>query len=488
MDMDAATRRLLDLFEAVSRIPRCSGNEGAISRWLEAWAEARRYPARRDPAGNLVIAVPATPGAESAPTVILQGHMDMVCEKTPQSAHDFNRDPIRIIADGDWLRADDTTLGADNGVALALALAAAEDPAVVHPPLELLFTVEEETGLIGAQKISPGWLTGRLLINLDSEAEGVFTIGCAGGRDLTIRREIRWSPCPDDFEWRRLSIGGLRGGHSGIDIHRHRANATRLLARTLNGQLDSAELRLADITGGTRHNAIPRDAAAWVGGAPERLRALGQRVEERRERFRSEFPSETGLSMSLVSTAPAESARNAMAPAEAVAVVQLLLALPHGVAEMSPDFADLVQTSNNLGVTRILDGSLSVLTSQRSLIRSGLDAMTEQVCAAAALAGARTSVESEYPPWPPDLDSPLLQHCREVYRGLTGKHPDVRAIHAGLECAVIGNFYPGMDMISIGPTTENAHSPSERLHLPSLMKLWVFLKALLCSLQPQPGG
>jgi dipeptidase D len=484
MDMDAAARRLLDLFEAVSRIPRCSGNEGAVSRWLEAWAEERQYPARRDPAGNLVIAVPATPGAESAPTVVLQGHMDMVCEKTPASAHDFDRDPVRIIADGEWLRADDTTLGADNGVALALALAAAEDPSVVHPPLELLFTVEEETGLIGAQKLAPGWLDGRLLINLDSETEGVFTIGCAGGRDLAIRREIRWSPCPDNYEWRRLSVEGLRGGHSGIDIHRPRANATRLLARALNGQLDSPELRMADIAGGTRHNAIPRDAAAWVGGAPERLCALGQRVEELRERFRSEFPSETGLSLSLVS---ADFSRNAMAPAEAVAVVQLLLTLPHGVAEISPDFADLVQTSNNLAVTRILDGSLNVLTSQRSLTRTGLDAMTEQVCAAAALAGARTSVESEYPPWPPDLDSPLLKHCREVYRGLTGSHPDVRAIHAGLECAVIGNYYPGMDMISIGPTTENAHSPSERLHLPSLMKLWGFLKALLRSLQPQAG-
>jgi dipeptidase D len=472
----------MELFEALSRIPRCSGSEAAAGRWVAAWAQARGFACERDPAGNVRVVVPATRGAESAPGVVLQGHLDMVCEKTPDSPHDFARDPIRLRAAGDWLGAEGTTLGADNGVAVALALAVVEDASAVRPPLELLFTVEEETGLRGARRLAPGWLTGRRLINLDAEEEGVITIGCAGGRDLVIRRGLDRTACPAGLAWRRLAVGGLEGGHSGIDIHRGRANAIKLLARVLNGVFDSGELLLGALAGGTRANAIPRDAWALLGGEPPSLSAFEARAASFHKRLREEFPGEPRLSLALAPAPPPADVggRAAVAPAEAALLVRLLLALPHGVAELSPEA--VVHTSNNLATVGTAADGLEILTSQRSLTAAGLEAMSATVAAVARLAGAATTAEAKYPPWPPDPGSPLLERCRSVYRELRGKPPEVRAIHAGIECAVIGSLTPGMEMVAIGPTTENAHSPGERLNLPSLGRLYDFLKALLASL------
>lgn len=475
------TDRILELFEEISRIPRCSKNEEAVTRWFEGWAGSRGWPSQRDPAGNLRIAVPASPGGERAPAVVVQGHLDMVCEKTPESAHDFTRDPIRVRRDGDWLQADGTTLGADNAVALALGAALAEDSDLRRPPLELLFTVDEETGLTGAKNLAPGFVEGRRLINLDSEAEGVFTVGCAGGRDVQIERGLRFAPLPEGVACRRLTVDGLRGGHSGIDIHRPRANANKLLARTLHALMPVAGLRLAAVAGGTKRNAIPRNAAAVIAVRPESLDALRRQAAQCAAWFRSEFPSEPQLEIRL-DEAPPAAAPTAMAAEEARLVVDLLLALPHGVAQMAPDFADLVLTSCNLAVAATEGGRIAVTTSQRSLSRTGLDAMSDQVRAVAALAGARTRTESDYPPWTPDPASPLLSRCRDVYRGLYRREPEVRALHAGLECAVIGGACPGMDMISLGPTMENAHSPAERLNVPSLFRVAEFLRALLASL------
>jgi dipeptidase D len=480
--MNAKTRRLLEIFEEINRIPRCSKNEEAIARWFDAWARAKNFPSRRDRAGNLLITVPATPGGEAAPAVVIQGHLDMVCEKTPASAHDFTRDPIRIIHDGEWIHADNTTLGADNGVALAVGLALAEDGRLTRPKLELLFTVDEETGLTGAKKLEPGFFGGRTLINLDSETEGVFTVGCAGGRDVTITRELRLSPVPDEFRFACLAVGGLCGGHSGIDIHRHRANALKLLARLL-GDLPAGDgFRLVAITGGTRRNAIPRDASARVACAAGRLAELRKWVAEAESAFRREFAAEKSLFISFTEEDGPSYGRMAIHPQDARTTIDLLLALPHGAAQMSPDFSDLVLTSSNLAMVRTAESRLSVITSQRSLDMSALNAMSGAARAIAALAGGQAATESEYPPWTPQLGSPLLQRCREVYRACCGREPAVRALHAGLECAVIGNLHPDMDMISFGPTTENAHSPSERLHVPSLSHVWDFLVALLQSL------
>jgi dipeptidase D len=480
--MQAFIQRALERFERISRIPRCSKNEEAVTRWFEGWAENHGWPSRRDPAGNLLIRVPASPGCDRAPTVVIQGHLDMVCEKTPELAHDFALDPIRVIRDGEWLRADGTTLGADNGVALALGAAIAEDSGLRRPAIELLFTVDEETGLTGAKNLAAGLIGGRLLINLDSETEGVFTVGCAGGRDVQIHRELQFTPLSNDWRWMQLTIGGLRGGHSGIDIHRPRANANKLLARTLHVLMQAGDLRLAAVSGGSRRNAIPRDARAVVACRPDAAESFRRQTAACAERLRAEFPSDPALVLCLADLPASDSAAAAMTAADAAVTLNLLLALPHGVAQMAPDFADLVLTSTNLAVVATVDRQLEIATSQRSLADVGLDAMSDQVRATAALAGARSHTGSEYPPWTPNLASPLLARSRAVYRSLYRKDPDVRALHAGLECAVIGRTYPGMDMISIGPTTENAHSPTERLHLPSLNRIAEFLRALLTSI------
>jgi dipeptidase D len=480
--MGTDIRRTLEIFEQISRIPRCSKNEEAAAGWFEAWAAGLGWPSMRDAAGNLLIRVPATVGCERAPTVVLQGHLDMVCEKTPESPHDFSRDPIRLIREGDWLRADDTTLGADNGVALALGAALAEDPSVRHPPLELLFTVDEETGLTGAKKLAPGLLEGRLLINLDSETESVFTVGCAGGRDVQIQLGIRFTPVSEEHRRMRVVVGGLTGGHSGIDIHRPRANALKLLARLLDALLQDDTVRLMAAAGGTRRNAIPRDAWGEVACPADRVAGLQRQVAQWAAAFRAEFPCETGLRLSLADAPAPPAGPSAMSREDARTVLNLLLALPHGVAQMDPDFNDLVLTSSNLAITETTADGQKIVTSQRSLSRPGLAAISGQVRAAAALAGGRAHTESEYPPWTPNPDSPLLARCRDVYRGLYRQEPAVRGLHAGLECALIGDIYPGMDMISLGPTTENAHSPTERLHVPSLAKLKEFLAALLASM------
>jgi dipeptidase D len=479
--MDPKARRLLELFEAISRIPRGSKNEAAIARWFEAWAAGRNYRSERDPAGNLRIAVPPAPGCERAPGVVLQGHLDMVCEKTPASPHDFTRDPIRLIRAGDWLHADRTTLGADNGAALALGAALAEDSSAARPPLELLFTVDEETGLTGAKQLQPGFLQGRILVNLDSETEGVFTIGCAGGRDVTIRRALRREMVPGDWRVQRLTVGGLGGGHSGIDIHRHRANALKLLARTLAALMAEAPLLILDLRGGTRRNAIPRDASALFASPADRAEVLRKRAAGCEAAFRVEFAAESALAVSIAAEPLTRDRMGAVSAAEGAALIHLLLALPHGVSQLSPDFEDGVLTSSNLAMTEMDTDRLRVITSQRSMSGPALNAASQSVRAVAALAGATCETESEYPPWSPNLDSPLLARCRRLYRELYRTDPRIRAIHAGLECAIIGGLYPDMDMISFGPTTENAHSPSERLHLPSFCRLLGFLAALLAS-------
>lgn len=473
---------VLRIFEEISRIPRCSGNEEQAARWFERRAAARGWASRRDAAGNLLIRVPASPGRERAPAVVLQAHLDMVCEKTPDSPHDFTRDPLRLVREGDWLRAEGTTLGADNGAGLALAAALAEREALDHPPLELLFTVDEETGLSGAKRLEPGFLTGRLLVNLDSETEGVFTVGCAGGVESRIGLPLERQAEPAGGVRRALVVGGLRGGHSGIDIHRPRANAIRILARLLDEVADLPGAAVFALAGGSRRNAIARDARAEIACRPEDEGPLAQRLAEAAERLRGLYAEETGIFCRLGPPAAPPPGERPLARPFLRRALDLLLALPHGALLPEAGFEGLVHSSANLAVVETAAAGLTVVTSQRSLSREGLAEASSRVRAAAALAGARVSFEAEYPPWTPDPDSALLSRCRRVYSRCFGSEGRVRAIHAGLECAWIGAIYPGMDMVSVGPTTENAHSPSERLHLPSLTRLEAFLAALLADL------
>lgn len=484
--MDQKIEAILDYFGQINAIPRCSKNEAQVGRWLEQWAAAKRLAAQKDAAGNLLIKVPPTAGFEKAPVIIIQGHMDMVCEKSPDSAHDFTKDPIRHIIEGDWLRADNTTLGADNGIAVALALALASDGSVARPPLELLFTVDEESGLNGAKELAPGFLAGRVLLNVDSETEGVFTVGCAGGRHTHISRRLPMTEPAEDSRFFAVKISGLHGGHSGIDIIKQRASANRILARTLHRLSGECDIRLVSIKGGSAHNAIARDAEAVFTCTPAGTGALEATISAFERTVRSEYETiESSLAISLAPVAADAQLKTALSAADTRAVVNLLLALPHGVMGMSTAFDNLVETSNNLAKVVLTDATLNILTSQRSLTASRLDEATAAVKAIAALAGADARSDSEYPPWTPDLQSALLKRCQQVYGNVFGQKARVQSVHAGLECAIIGAKYAGMDMISFGPDLKDPHSPSEALYIPSLKRVWDFMTALLQSYESE---
>ena len=478
--MEENTRIVLDYFERINAIPRCSKAEGRIRGWLQCWAGQRGFSTKGDAAGNLVMRVPASPGYEMAPCVVLQGHMDMVCEKTPDSTHDFTSDPICSHMEGDWLTADGTTLGADNGIAIAYALALADGEAVKHPPLELLFTVDEETGLNGVKAMANDLITGKILINLDSEDEGVFTIGCAGGRDITMVLPLQTGPLSEGSQAVRVVVGGLRGGHSGIDIHKPRANANKLLARVIDHVQQGTRCRLMAFDGGTRHNAIPRDATAILTCEASVYPSVGPACEEMAGRITQECgDKEPDL---YIKVAPESLQTDRGATAEGTRrAVDLLLALPNGVAGMSTAIAGLVETSNNLATVHLQNGRMTILSSQRSAVPSRLDEISGRVRAVARLAGAEAKESNQYPPWQPDPGCDLLKRSEAVYRGLYGQAPVIQVIHAGLECAIIGDLYPGIQMISFGPTIRNPHSPSEKLYVPSVAKVWQLLVALLAS-------
>jgi dipeptidase D len=478
--MKEATKRILDFFQQINAIPRCSKKEKEISLWLEQWGASNGFEIKKDPAGNLLIKVPASAGFEKAPIIVIQGHMDMVCEKSPDSAHNFDTDPIHHICDGDWLQANHTTLGADNGIALALSMAVATDPDVVHPPLELLFTVDEETGLNGAKKIEPDLLEGRIFLNIDSETEGVFTVGCAGGRHTRVSLALDLSEKLEGETTFKLSVHGLKGGHSGIDIHKQRANANLILARALHRVAASGDLRLVTIKGGSAHNAIPRDAFAVFACQSDVGTGLDRIISEFEQTVKTEYDTrEPELSVTLSEAESEVHSEMALTTEQTAAVINLLLAIPHGVLGMSAIFEGLVETSNNLATVEISDSRLKILTSQRSSALSRLDEATSRVRAVAELAGAQAQSDSEYPPWTPDMNAALLKRCNATYEDLLGRKPKIMAIHAGLECAVIGAKYADMDMISFGPDIQDPHSPTERLFIPSLERVWDFMLALL---------
>ncbi len=472
--MDFETQKIIHLFEQISAIPRGTGREAALSAWLQAWAGQRGFPCKTDAAGNLLIRVPASSGCEAAPVLILQGHMDMVCEKTPESHHDFLKDPIRPVVDGEWLRAEGTTLGADNGIAIALAMALAEEAAAPHPPLELLFTVEEEVGIGGANRLEPGFAEGKILINLDSEDEGAFVVGCAGGQTTHIRMGLWFEPLR---EWQsyNFTVSGLQGGHSGVDIHKHRANANRLLARTLARIRARVPMRIVGLRGGTAHNAIPRQAEACIAFDSGNFGVVEQVLRDFEQSLSDEYAGvENGINLTL-GKCDADRAVNEVGSEK---LVQLLMAIPHGVAHMSSGVDGFVETSNNFASLEIRGEELHLLTSQRSTVMSRLESLTDQIGAIALLAGAQVRHSEGYPSWQPDINSALLKRSCELYQSLFGIAPRVEMIHAGLECGIIGAIFGGMDMISLGATIQNPHSPQERLSIPSVGRVWKFLTAL----------
>lgn len=472
---------LWEHFYRITTIPRPSGHEERIAGHVLAIARDHHLEAEQDRRGNVRVRKPASPGGEHAAPLALQTHLDMVCEKNSTSRHNFETDPIPVRVNDGYVTSDGTTLGADNGIGVATALAVLLDPSLVHGPLECLFTVDEETGLTGAHALSKGFLESRILLNLDSEEEGALYVGCSGGRDTILTLPVTREPLPQGFVPLGLHIGGLRGGHSGLDIVAGRGNAIKLLARALRAIVRHQGARIASIAGGSKRNAIPRecDAAFVIRG--ERLKSLRDQLDHLLDEFRTEFGSvEPGLTLSLASTRPAID--GVLHPDAQRRFLHLLEALPHGVIRMSPDIEGLVETSTNVATVAMEGQSAVIGTSQRSSIAGALDDIVATVDAIGALASATVTHTDGYPGWKPDMASPLLRRTRETYVSLFGAEPAVKAIHAGLECGIIGETFRGIDMVSFGPTIEGAHSPDERVYIASVGKFWTLLVRLLANL------
>lgn len=481
--MSLKTDKILSYFGALNAIPRCSHNEAGVSKWLQAWAEERQWDHQCDTEGNLVVRVPASKGYEQIPVLVLQGHMDMVCEKTPSSSHDFAKDPIVSHMEGEWLTANDTTLGADNGIAIAYMMALADDPAVAHPPLELLFTVDEETGLNGAKALQPGFIKGRSFINIDSEDEGVFTVGCAGGADTTISKAFETDPLDAAMHVFELTVGGLKGGHSGIDIIKQRGNANKFLARVLTMVAQQVSIQMIAAHGGSRKNAIPRDAHARIAlaastDADGALAVVSQATAAIKKEHQL---SDASLFITMNPAQQDQQHNSMLSRSDTLNVLDLLMALPDGVVGRSTQMPELVETSCNLATVALENGELSIVSSQRSAVISRLEEITAKVHAVAQLAGATSRDHDTYPPWQPDMASPLLGRAKAIYHQLFDRSPKIEVIHAGLECAIVGDIYQDMDMISLGPTIRNPHSPDEAIFIPSVVKVWDFLVALLAA-------
>ena len=467
-------------FYEISQVPRPSKKEEKILRYLRNISKELSLNIKEDSIGNMVMSVKATPGYENAKTVVLQSHVDMVCEKNKGTDHDFNNDPITLMRDDDWIRAEGTTLGSDNGIGIAASIAVASDRDVIHGPLELLFTVDEETGLTGANNLRPGFITGKTLLNLDSEEGGSFYVGCSGGQDTVGIFEIEEMNASKGLAAYDLLVGGLKGGHSGLDIHVGRANAIKLLGRFLK-KLEGINHQVVEITGGSKRNAIPREAEATVLLNPSDEEIVKKMVNTFFEEAMMEYQkNDGGLKIELIKK---EKSYDTVFTKDFLAkIVNVILALPHGVIAMSSDIPDLVETSTNLATIVKEEGKITIETSQRSSIEGAKHYIASSVESLFKLTDAEIFSGSGYPGWKPNLNSEILRISKEVYEKLFEKEPQIKAIHAGLECAILGERYPGLDMVSFGPTIRGAHSPDERVSIIEVERFYDLLKAILLEL------
>ncbi len=463
-------------FAALAAIPRASEKEAAARDYVLAQARRLGLESLQDAAGNVVVRKPARPGRESAVPAAIQGHLDMVCEKNEGTVHNFDTDPIRLVVDGDWLKADGTTLGADNGVGVAAGLAVMESDNVAHGPLEFVFTIDEESGLTGANKFPAGLLRSKYFLNLDNEEEDTLCIGCAGGVNSVARRKIARRPAPAGDAW-RVKISGLAGGHSGIDIHKGRGNALRLLGRLLQGLRERLPLVVAEIGGGSKRNAIPREAFAVVvldaARSPE-LKSLLTAFEAEARAALGAFAPDLRVSAETVARP-----EQVIVDADAALIADVLAVQHHGVLAMSPDIPGLVQTSTNLAIVSTSLDEVEISTSQRSSIESSKRAAVRMVATLFGLTGFSVEQSGDYPGWKPEPTSDIVRKAQAVHEELLGKKPELMAMHAGLECGVIGERHPGMQMISFGPHIVDVHSPSERIKISSVAPFYRFLTGLL---------
>lgn len=468
---------VFQIFDEITKVPRPSKKEEKIRQYLLDFAAKHNLAAKTDAIGNVVITKPATPGKENAPTVIMQSHMDMVCESNDKS-FDFDNSPITTVVDGEWLRAEGTTLGADNGIGMAGALAALIDNDLVHGPLEALFTVDEETGLTGANNLGDGMISGSILLNLDSEDDAEIFIGCAGGVDTTCEFKYHRSVAPTDFHYFKIDIANGLGGHSGGDIHLGRANANKLLARFLWAMSKEHQVSLAEIDGGNLRNAIPRAAHAVFGvnsGNKEKVRAAFNRfVADVEIEYKGLEPT---LKLELESVDRPDYCVDSETSGK---LIKALYSAPHGVISMSRDLEGLVETSTNLASVKMKgENVIIVTTSQRSSVESRKWDIANQVEALFTLAGAEVSHGDGYPGWAPNMDSQIMKIASDAYEELYGVRPAIKAIHAGLECGLFLEKYPYLDMVSFGPTLQGVHSPSERMYIPAVERYWGQLTRIL---------
>lgn len=467
-------------FEALNAVPRPSKKEARVIRFMRDFAETLGLPAETDAAGNVLVRKPGSPGKEGLPPVALQAHLDMVHQKNAATDFDFEREGIRMYAEGDWVLAKGTTLGADNGLGVAAIMAVLEARDLEHPPIEALFTIDEETGMTGAKALTPGWLKAGMLLNLDTEEDHVLTVGCAGGVDVTAKGTYQQHPVPRGWEGLEVCIEGLQGGHSGMDIHRGRGNANKLLGRVLQVCAAEAAFRISRFEGGNLRNAIPRESKAQLAIDPEATAAFRQAFEREASAIRSEFaPEEPGLKLHF---SAAEAPGTVMAVKDQETFLSVVSALLSGVYYMSYAFPEQTETSNSLARVQVSEGAIEIGCLTRSSGESRKADLVRSLGSVFSLAGYTMATDADYPGWQPDPNSGLLEILKARYQEVFGEAPVVEAGHGGLECGIIKAAYPNMDMISFGPTILGAHSPDERASISSTAKFWKFLEAILASI------
>ncbi len=474
---DLDPKIVFSIFDEITKIPRPSKKEEKIRQYLLDFAAKHNIEAQTDEVGNVVLRKPATPGHENAPIVIMQGHMDMVCESN-HKGFDFENNPITTIVDGDWVRADGTTLGADNGIGVAASLAALIDDTLVHGPLEVLVTVDEETGMTGAINLGKDMIHGKILLNLDSEDDAEVFIGCAGGVDTTAIFKYERSMAPTDYQYFRIEVKNGLGGHSGGDIHLGRANANKLLARFLWNLTTQHEVSVAEFDGGNLRNAIPRAAHAIVGVHTSKKEDVRIALNNYAAEIANEYAGiEPTLEIDMESVDRPEFSIDSRT---SINLIRAIYCAPHGVVSMSRDLKGLVETSTNLAAVKMKsDNEIIITTSQRSSVESRKWDIANQVEAVFTLAGAHVTHGDGYPGWQPDMNSPIMKIASDAYEELYGVKPAIKAIHAGLECGLFKSVYPELDMVSFGPTLRDVHSPSEKMFIPAVERFWQQLRRIL---------
>lgn len=464
-------------FSKLNAVPRPSKKEERVIAFIKEFGENLGLQTTVDETGNVIIKKPATPGMENRKSIVMQSHLDMVCQKNNDVNFDFETQGIQMEVDGDWVKAKGTTLGADNGLGVATIMSVLESSDIPHPDLEALFTIDEETGMTGALGLKPGQLTGQILLNLDTEEDDEIDIGCAGGIDVTISQNYPTEPA--NGQTVRIEVKGLQGGHSGMDIHKGFGNANIILGRILYKALKNENAQLISIDGGSLRNAIPREAVALIS-----VRNSGEFIENVTEGIKKEileeFASiESGLQINIENSTSSD---KALSQEDSKKIILVLKSLHNGVYRMSPDVQDLVESSNNVARVELKEGGLKILNLSRSSVDSSKDSVAEQLKSVSELAGMNVKFSGSYPGWKPKPGSEIVQMMEKIYTEKFSEKPHVVACHAGLECGIIGANYPEMEMVSYGPTIRGAHSPDEKANISSTQKFWSFTKDILANI------